>query len=251
VRLADRHPAYAFAIGLCLAVVLIVGAQALAQASAPPAQQMSQTKLIGQTGFAYLGGLRMMAAGLLWGSLDSQFHQYRTASKFTDRLDLLPAIRIVQLLNPQLEQPYYFTSYVLAERGRMGDALDLARDGIRNSPRSGLLRANYIQLLAMQDRKRNLPTMLEQAKIGLGPDMQYVSVDDKFESYGIFRIPFEIIGDQATIKAIDAEQSRMQQPDAAPADQPQSGVGGVIGAWTNSATPKEDSESRPTSSGAK
>jgi hypothetical protein len=250
VRLADRHPAYLFVLGTCLALALVTGAQALAQASAPPAQQMSQTRLIGQTGFAYLGGLRMMAAGLLWGGLDAQFHQYRSTSRFTDRLDLLPAIRIVQLLNPQLEQPYYFTSYVLAARGRMGDALDLARDGIKNNPRSGLLRANYVQLLAMQDKKRNLPLMLEQAKIGLGANMEFVNADDAFESYGIFRIPFEMIGDKATIAVIDAAQKRMREPGAAPSQQRQGGVGGMIGAWTNSATPKED-ESEPTSSSAK
>jgi hypothetical protein len=75
-----------FVFGICLALALILGAQALAEASAPPVQQMSQAKVVGQTGFAYLGGLRLMAAGLLWGGLDAQWHQYGSAN-MAERLD--------------------------------------------------------------------------------------------------------------------------------------------------------------------
>jgi hypothetical protein len=250
VRLADRHPAYVFALGVCLALVLIIGAQALAETAAPPVRQMSQAKLIGQTGFAYLGGVRMMAAGLLWGGLDAQWHQYGTG-RIVDRLDLLPSIRIVQLLNPQLEQPYYYTSYVLAKFGRMNDALDLAREGIKNNPRSGLLRANYIQLLLMRRNKRDLPLMLEQARIGLGPNIEFVNDDDAFESLGIFSVPFQLSGDTASVNAIKAMQERMRQQGLAPADQGQSGLAGLIDAWTNSATTEEEQGSQPTTSGAK
>jgi hypothetical protein len=233
-----------------LALALIIGAQALAEASAPPVRQTSQAKLIGQTGFAYLGGLRLMAAGLLWGSLDAQFHEYGT-TKIADRLDLLPSIRIVQLLNPQLEQPYYYTSYVLAERGRMADALDLAREGIKNNPRSGLLRANYVQLMLMRHKKSDLPLMIEQARIGLGPTMEFVSVDDAFESLGVFRAPFQLSGDTASVKAIDAMQERIRQQGFVPADQGRGGLEGLIDAWTNSATTDDEHGSQPTTSGAK
>jgi hypothetical protein len=249
VSLAGRHPAYVFAIGACLALALIIGAQALAQASAPPVRQMSQARLIGQTGFAYLGGLRMMAAGLLWGGLDAQWHQYGS-TKIAERMDLLPTIRIVQLLNPQLEQPYYYTSYVLADRGRMDDALDLAREGIRNNPRSGLLRANYIQLLLMQGKKSNLPLMLEQARIGLGSNMEFVNPDDAYESLSTFSVPFKLSGDTEAVKAIDAAKEELRQQGAAPAEQ-RGGLEGLIDAWTNSATTEEEHGSEPTTSGAK
>jgi hypothetical protein len=249
VSLANRHPAYALALGVCLAMALIIGAQALARASAPPVRQMSQAKLIGQTGFAYLGGLRMMAAGLLWGSLDAQWHEYGTM-RMEDRLDLLPSIRIVQLLNPQLEQPYYYTSYVLAKLGRMDDALELAREGIKNNPRSGLLRANYIQLLLIQGKKSNLPLMLEQARIGLGPNIEFVNVNDAYESLAIFSVPFQLSGDTASAKVIDASKEKLRQQGAAPAEQ-QGGLQGLIDAWTNSATTEEEHGSQPTTSGAK
>jgi hypothetical protein len=249
VRLAERHPVYMFALGVCLALVLIIGAQALAQVSAPPVRQMSQAKVIGQTGFAYLGGLRVMAAGLLWGSLDAQFHEFGTP-EIAKRMDLLPSIRIVQLLNPQLEQPYYYTSYVLARLGRMDDALELAREGVVNNPRSGLLRANYIQLLLMRHNRRDLPLMLEQARIGLGPNMEFVNAADAFESLGIFSVPFHLSGDEASVKAINAAKEKLRQQGVAPAEQ-QSGVQGLIDAWTNSATTKEEHGSQPTTSGAK
>jgi hypothetical protein len=250
VTFADRHPAYLLAFGVCLALALVVGAQALAQVSAPPVHQISQAKLIGQTGFAYLGGLRVMAAGLLWGTLDAQFHQYMSDSDIKDRLDLLPAIRAVQLLNPQLEQPYYFTSYVLAKRNRMNDALELAREGIKNNPRSGLLRANYIQLLLMQGKKSSLPLMLEQARIGLGPNIEFVSADDAYESFSIFSVPFKLTGDMAAVKAIDATKEELRQQGAAPTGQ-RGGLEGLISAWTNSATTEEEHGSQSTTSGAK
>lgn len=248
MRLADRHPAYAFALGVCLALAVIIGAQALAEVSAPAVQQMSQAKLIGQTGFAYLGGLRLMAAGLLWGSLDAQFHEYGSTN-IAERMDLLPMIRIVQLLNPQLEQPYYYTSYVLAKRGRMDDALELASEGIKNNPRSGLLRSSYVQLLLMRHNKRDLPLMLEQARIGLGPNMEFVNVDDAYESLGVFRVPFQLSGDTTSVKAIDAMQAELRQQGAAPAEQ-QGGLQGLIDAWTNSATTEDEHGSQPTTSNA-
>ena len=64
----------------------------------------------------------------------------------------------------------------------MDDALDLAREGVTNNPRSGLLRANYVQLLLIQGRKGDLPLMLEQARVGLGSNTEYGSVDDAFEA---------------------------------------------------------------------
>jgi hypothetical protein len=234
--LAERHSVAVFAVAVVLAFSLIVAGQWLATASAPPLQQTSQSKLIGQAGFAYLGGLRMMGAGLLWGRLDAQFHQYQTGKQVQNRLDLLPSIRLVQLLNPQLEQPYYYTSYILMLRGRMSDALELAREGIQNNPASGLLRANYAQLLFIQDKKKNLPLMLEQARAGLSSSATYVSADDQFEAYGVFRVVYTIAGDKATASAIAAAQKQIKDARVGGSQSSAQGFFGLLNAWTNSAT---------------
>jgi hypothetical protein len=237
--LAERHPLAFFAIAVVVAFALIVAGQWLATASAPPLLQTSQSKLVGQAGFAYLGGLRMMGAGLLWGRLDAQFHQYQTDTAVQNRLDLLPSIRLVQLLNPQLEQPYYYTSYILMLRGRMSDALELAREGIQNSPTSGLLRANYAQLLFIQDKKKNLPLMLEQARAGLSSSATYVSADDQYEAYGIFRAVYLVAGDKATASAIATAQKQINDARTGGSQSPAQGFFGLLNAWTNSATSTE------------
>lgn len=230
-------------VGLVLAVVLclgvIVGAQALAAASAPTSTQLSQGRVIGQAGFAYLGGLRMAAAGMLYQRLDPQFHQYLTDKALQDRVDLLPSIRIIQMLNPQLEQPYYYVSFILALRGRMGDAIALAKQGVENNPTSGLLRANYVQLLMMQDRKANLPEMLRQTQIGLGSSATYTSLDDQFESYGIYRTVYDLAGNKQMAQTLDSEQKRLVSAGAKSGGSSSSGFGALINSWANSAASPE------------
>ena len=235
----NRRPVVLTVAAVACALALIVGGQFLAVASAPPVQQMSQSAVIGQAGFAYLGGLRMMGAGLLMARIDPQFHQYGQTSRFQDRLDLLPTIRLVQLLNPQLEEPYYTVSYVLTLRGKKTDGLKLAKEGTQNNPTSGLLRANYVELLMANDKHKNVALMLEQAKVGLSTSATYSSIDDEFESYGVFRSAYLLAGDKATAARIEAAQKQLesQRP---PNDQGSgNGLLGLIQAWGDSATTKE------------
>jgi hypothetical protein len=216
-----------------------VGAQALATASAPPVTQLSQTKVIGESGFAYLAGLRLVAAGLLNRNLDLQFHQYGEGRDIKDRTDLLPATRLIQLLNPQLEQPYYYVSYVLAKRGDWKNAMSLAEDGIRNNPTSGLLRANYVQLLLMQDSKRNLRLAVAQMRYALSREMTYSNAQDQFESYGIFRAVCTLIGDHATDAVLKTEQARLSAEGNIVDPQESGGIGAMLKAWQDSAISEE------------
>jgi hypothetical protein len=236
--MSSQRPLVGLIVAVVLCLGLIIGAQALAAATAPASVQLSQSRVIGQAGFAYLGGLRMAAAGLLYQRLDPQFHQYLTDKAIQDRIDLLPSIRIIQMLNPQLEQPYYYVSFILALKGRMADALVLARQGVENNPTSGLLRANYVQLLMMQDRKKNLPEMLAQTKIGLGNTVTYSSLDDEYESYGIYRTVYTLSGDTKMVQTLDAEQQRLTAAGAKSGSNGGSGFGALINSWANSATTK-------------
>jgi hypothetical protein len=247
--LAERHPVVVMLLVAVVAIAVIIGAQGLATAYAPPVSQSSQGAVIGQAGFAYLGGLRMMGAGLLWGRLDAQFHQYGSGAPIQDRLDLLPSIRMVQLLNPQLELPYYYTSYMLYLRGDMRGALSLALEGIRNNPTSGLLRANYTQLLMIQDKRKNLPLMLQQSKIGLSSAATYNSIDDQYQSFAIFRTVYKLAGDTTMVNAINDVLAKMQSQGAgSTASASGGGLSGILNAWTNSAVDNGDASSGPATS---
>jgi hypothetical protein len=237
--MSERRPLLNLVVAVALCLCVIIGAQALAAATAPTSVQLSQGRVIGQAGFAYLGGLRMAAAGMLYQRLDPQFHQYLTDKAIQDRVDLLPSIRIIQMLNPQLEQPYYYVSFILALKGRMGDALALAKQGVENNPTSGLLRANYVQLLMMKDRKANLAEMKRQTEIGLGSTVTYTSLDDQFEAYGIYRTVYTLLGDQQMVQTLEAEQKRLVTAGAKSQDQGGSGFGALINSWANSATTSE------------
>ena len=236
--LASRHPVIMFLLVAVLALCVLTGAQALATASVPPVAQLSQSKVVGQAGFAYLGGIRLFLAGVLYSRLDPQWHQYG-AQDIKNRLDLLPTIRLIQALNPQMEQSYYYVSYVLMVRGRTADALALAKQGIANNPQSGLLRANYVQLLLEQDKKKNLPLMLAQTKLGLGPDIRYSSSDDEFEAYGIFRTVYLLEGDKAMAKSISDAQQLLKQASPAGAAGTTSPTG-AVNQWENSMAPPSD-----------
>lgn len=205
----SRHPVAAWSVTACLLVALLFGAQALAAASAPAVPQTPAARLLGTASFAYLGGLRTFVAAVLWNRLEPQFHQYNEGTPIDQRLEFLPTIRLVQLLNPQFEQAYYVASFVLARQKRMDEGLALAKEGIEQNPKSALLRANYIQLLLMQDPEKNLPQMLEQARIGLGEDMTYASKDDEFEALGIFRTVYSIAGDRQKARELQQRQDAL------------------------------------------
>jgi hypothetical protein len=125
----------------------------------------------------------------------------------------------------------------------MADAVALAREGIQNNPTSGLLRSNYIQVLQVQDKKKNLPLMLEQARAGLQPNTTFTSAADQFEAYGVFRTVFAQAGDKAGVDAMNQAQKLIDQQNpgtAAGANPNPSGFLGLLNNYTNSATPAPD-----------
>ncbi len=193
-------------VALALVAVLLSG-QALGTASAPAGALASTGKVMGQTGFAYLGGLRTFAAAVLWNRLEPIFDGYYAGRDLAELPEFLPTMRLVQSLNPQFEQSYYNAAWFLYRRGRMDEALKIAREGIANNPRSGLLHANYVQMLIIDDKVGNLETAYKSARIGVGPDALWMNADDQFEGLGIFRVVFALKGDQATVNKIDKRQA--------------------------------------------
>lgn len=202
-------------LATALAVALIAG-QALAVASAPAGGVAPTGRVIGQTGFAYLGGLRTFTAAVLWTRLEPLYDGFYQGRQVKDLQEFLPTMRLVQTLDPQFEQVYYNAAWILARRGRVDEGLTIARDGIANNPDSGLLRANYIELLLLDDKTAHLDEAYGHAVFGIGPKARWANSNDQFEGYGIFRTVFSLTGDQATVDRINAFQAQLSAQGAGP-----------------------------------
>ena len=208
-RLAPNSVVRVIIIGLVL-VALLLGAQAVASASAPAGATTSTGRAIGQASFAYLSGLRTFTAAVLWNRLDPQYHAYYRGMAFKKRIQMLPTLRIIQALDPQFQQAYYIAAFMLAERGDFVEAISVAEDGVRNNPRAGLMRANLVQVLIMQDKVKNLSRALEAARAGIAPDMTFDNSDDEFDSYVSFRTPFQISKDTKAVASINKRLAELR-----------------------------------------
>ena len=214
----SQRPWVVFAIVAVLCVALLLGAQALASASAPTGGIATTGRVLGQTGYAYLGGLRTFAAALLWNRLDPIFHGYYHESFDKDFAVFMPDISLVLALDPQFQQAYYVASYFLASNGHLDTGVSLAKEAVANNPKSGLLRANLIEILRMQDPKKNLPEIVKQTQIGVQPDMTYANIDDAYESLGVFRSVYMETHDTAMAARLREVQKQLAAQGATPSN---------------------------------
>jgi hypothetical protein len=193
-------------IAFVLLFVLLFGAQALASANAPAGGVASTGRIIGQTGFAYLGGLRTFAAAVLWNRLDPIFDGYYQGFDKSFQT-FLPEVHLVQVLDPQFQQPYYVTSYWLLRSGRAKEGLALAELGLKNNPNAGLMYATVAQLLFVNAKGKVSPRMLELARIGVSDKVTWMNSDDQFEGYGIFAAIMDKAGQKQAVKTIRDAQA--------------------------------------------
>ncbi len=191
-------------------VLVIVAAQGLATVSYPAADRADAGAVLGRTGFAYLTTLRTFGAAVLWNRLEPQFHDYYQDTKLVEQQHLLPTLAVVQALDPQFQQAYYLSSFVVFMRGDEKTGLAIAHEGVENNPRSGFMRANLAQLLLLQDKKANMAEVLENAEFGLREDAEYADADEQFESWAIFRDAYALSGDQAMADRIQSVLDQMK-----------------------------------------
>jgi len=203
------------AVVVALIIVLFAG-QALATASAPAGGLAATGRVMGQTGFAYLGGLRTFAAAVLWNRLEPLFHGYYNGKEVSQLKEFLPTMRLVQALDPQFEQAYYNAAWIVARRGRIDDAIDIAHEGITNNPTSGILHANYVQILLMKDKGKNLEEAYKSAVIGVGPTARWATADDQYEGYAIFRTVYKLKGDAVMVGKINKVLEQLSAQGAQP-----------------------------------
>jgi hypothetical protein len=195
--------------------VFLLVAQAGAAALAPVGQSAETGRVIGRAGFAYLSGMRTFAAAVLWSRLDPQFDLYYGNKALSDQTQMLPMMRLVQMLDPQFVQAYYISSWIVARRGDPAEGFAIAREGIAHNPRSGLLRASYIENMMLEDNGRvtrgesrvHVKEAVLQADAAVRPDTLWSDDAEKLEGYAVIAAAYRVAGlnEQAqTAKAVAA-----------------------------------------------
>ena len=179
------------ALVVAVLLVALLGAQALAGCSAPPASHGRSTgATLGRTGFEYLGGLRKFAAAALWNRLDPQFHEYGNGKSIDERLEFLPTMRIVQMLDPQFEQTYYVSAFIFCCRTTemAPGAGDSRTRGHREQPKVRV-HARQLRAAPADPGRGEEPAGDAQGRPrpASSPGTTWANTDDQFEGYGIFR----------------------------------------------------------------
>lgn len=199
-----------------VSLVAVLAFGAAAQALEPSEQAADGSRVIGNTAFAYMSGLRRFAAAVLWNRLDPQFDLYYGGS-LDNATFMLPTVRMVQSLDPQFPQSYYVGAWVIARNGDPDTGVELAREGVRVNPRIGLLYSNLIQLLTYQGttatggkRDPNLPEEVRLAERALRSDVEWNLSVDRYEGLGVFASVFDRANMPKRAAAMRAEQEKMR-----------------------------------------
>lgn len=214
-----------------LSLALVLGGQSLADAVAPSAPNGALTgQAVGRAGFAYLTGLRQFAAALIWNRLDPQMHQYYGGHIGLGHMTfMLPNIKVITILDPQFIEGYYVAPEILIEsatlpgisaaeaKARIQSGLDLAKEGVTNNPKSGILLTSYAQYLwtTAHDLKAAVP----YAERAMASDIVWRWDDEQWDSMSVLRdiflkagLPDQAAAADAVKKAIDAKPNPTSQP---------------------------------------
>ncbi|MHB9004707.1 MAG: hypothetical protein ACYC6C_11710 [Coriobacteriia bacterium] len=193
-------------VGLLLVAVLFAG-QSGADRMAVSTSPVETGLAMGRATFAYLSGLRVFAAQVLWNRIEPLFHGYYEAIPLYEQSYMLPTLNAINILDPQFQQPYYIAPWILARRGMVPSALDVARRGVDNNPNSGLLRASYAQVVAIYGEDLDLAH--EQARLAATDRMQWIDEIEQHDSYQIIRSILKQAGDEQGAEEILIEIERL------------------------------------------
>lgn len=164
---------------------------------------------IGRASTSYLTGIRTYAAAVLWNRIDPVMHGYYAAASLEEQTYMLSTVALVEWLDPLYPQAYYVGAWILVRNGKVAEGMTMARQGVERIPDSGMCRASYAQLLLLESK--DLPAAVEQAKIALGPSIQWTDASEQLDSYASIEQILRQAGDVAladqvreTIDRIDA-----------------------------------------------
>lgn len=194
-------PLLAAALVACLAVALL--GQALVDGSVPP--RVSTETVAARAGFAYASGLRTFVAAVLWTRLEKLLHRYYEDVPLVEQDYVYPTIGAVVALDPQMADPYTVGSWYLGRRGNLEAALDLARRGAEENPRSGYLHVNYAQILWFFGK--DLKGAERQADLAMASE--WPDLVEQHDAYQTIRVIYSKAGRRADEARVAAELERL------------------------------------------
>jgi len=200
----DHRPSGTAAVAVAGLLALVLIGQAASGALAPAhASEAGTRRSVERAGFAYLTGIRTYAAAVLWNRIDPIYHDYYEEMPLHEQTYMMPTIRAVVALDPQFLDAYYVAAWVLGRRGDVAEGVELARLGVENNPDSGLMRANYAQILWVLDD--DLEGATHQVKAALGEDVVWRNLVEQFESYAVIRDVLSAAGDEDLAESVRGE----------------------------------------------
>lgn len=186
---ATRH-SRAITLALCVVfLAMTLAGQAAADRVLPPSERTSTVTTLGRAGFSYLTGLRTFAAAVLWNRIEPIMHDYYSGVALKDQHYMLPTIYMVIALNPNLLDPYFVGSWVVARSDHVDEGLELARQGLENNPRAGLMLSSYAQMLMLYKDDYDAAVPLSEEL--LGPEITWRTLQEQYEGYAIARDAFK------------------------------------------------------------
>lgn len=202
--MADIRRLAPAAVAALLVTVLLAG-QAAGDLILPVATHAGAGRLMGRAGFAYLGGIRTFVAAALWARLEPLNDDYYGNVPLGQKKFLLPTVRIVTWLDPQLEEPYYVAPFVLYEGGLKKDARAIAAEGVAKNPDSAFLHASYAQLLLTEE---DLPAARREADRALVT--KWASEGDEYQLLAPLAVIYRQTGSPEKAALVEAERARLR-----------------------------------------
>jgi hypothetical protein len=219
---SERTRPWLATLAIVLALAVVLAGQSLADRAAPEVPSGVVTgQAMGRAGFAYLTGMRVFVADLLWNRLDALMDTYYRAHYGLEHMTfMLPSVEAIVTLDPQFIDAYYVAPEILIDNGllpgtspqvarsRSQTGLALAKEGVTNNPKSGLLLTSYAQLL--WTRGKDLKAALPYAERAMQKDAIWRTDEEEYDSMaiarGIFKeadLPAQTAAAQAIMTAIN------------------------------------------------
>ncbi len=211
---ASRRWVAVAAVAALLALAL--SGNALAKPQIAAGSVVEPGAAVGHAGFAYLTGLRVVAADMLWNRLDPLQDYYTFGLKHMRFM--LPNFFVINWLDPQFVDSYFVGPEILVENGRIKEALALAAQGVENNPHSGLLIVSEAQYYFTHTK--DLAKAVELADRAAEPSTVWRWDDEKWDGYAVMEAIYHKAGleqkaaaCQAVKDAISANPHATSQPD--------------------------------------
>ncbi len=207
--MSERTRPWLATLVIVVALAVVLAGQSLADRAAPEVPNGVVTgQVMGRAGFAYLTGLRVFVADLLWNRLDPLMDTYyRARYGLANMTFMLPSVEAIVALDPQFIDTYYVAPQILISNGRLPGTspqetaarlqtgLALAKEGVTNNPKSGELLASYAQLLWTYGE--GLKAALPYAERAMQKGTVWRTDEEQYDSYAILRGIFKKAGDTA------------------------------------------------------